>query len=68
MTTCRDVIDRTAISAWEDEDFVAAIKATGRKKLIRAALWTGVCLVHPEKGSAQLSGRNPIVRHNCGEG
>jgi nicotinamidase-related amidase len=40
-------IDRTSINAWEDEDFVRAIKATGRKKLIMAALWTEVCLVLP---------------------
>jgi nicotinamidase-related amidase len=40
-------IDRTAINAWEDADFVAAVRATGRKKLIMAALWTEVCLVHP---------------------
>jgi nicotinamidase-related amidase len=40
-------IDRTSINAWEDEDFVQAVKATGRKKLIMAALWTEVCLVHP---------------------
>jgi nicotinamidase-related amidase len=37
-------IDRTSIN---DIDFVAAVKATGRKKLIMAALWTEVCLVHP---------------------
>jgi nicotinamidase-related amidase len=40
-------LDRTAINAWEDEDFVRAVKATGRKKLIFAALWTEVCLLHP---------------------
>ncbi len=40
-------IDRTAINAWEDEDFVAAVKATGRKKLIMVALWTEVCLAFP---------------------
>lgn len=40
-------IDRTSINSWEDEDFVRAVKATGRKKLIIAALWTEVCLVHP---------------------
>jgi nicotinamidase-related amidase len=40
-------IDRTSINAWEDEDFVRAVKATGRKKLIMTALWTEVCLVHP---------------------
>jgi nicotinamidase-related amidase len=40
-------LDRTSINAWEDEDFVRAVKATGRRKLIMAALWTEVCLVHP---------------------
>ncbi|MBN9502136.1 MAG: hydrolase [Armatimonadetes bacterium 55-13] len=40
-------IDRTSINAWEDADFVAAVKATGRKKLIMAALWTEVCLAFP---------------------
>ncbi|MDX8453336.1 hydrolase [Mesorhizobium sp. VK9D] len=40
-------IDRTAINAWEDRDFVDAVKATGRKKLVMAALWTEVCLAFP---------------------
>jgi nicotinamidase-related amidase len=39
--------DRTSINAWEDADFVAAVRATGRKKLIMAALWTEVCLAFP---------------------
>jgi nicotinamidase-related amidase len=39
--------DRTQINAWEDADFVAAVKATGRKKLIMAALWTEACLTFP---------------------
>jgi nicotinamidase-related amidase len=43
----QEPLDRTSINAWEDEDFVRAVKATGRKKLIFAALWTEVCLVHP---------------------
>jgi nicotinamidase-related amidase len=40
-------IDRTAINAWEDDDFVAAVKATGRKKLVMTALWTEACLTFP---------------------
>jgi nicotinamidase-related amidase len=40
-------IDRTSINAWEDDSFVAAVRATARKKLIIAALWTEVCLVFP---------------------
>jgi nicotinamidase-related amidase len=45
--------DRTSINAWEDEDFVRAVKAAGRKKLIMAALWTEVCLVHPALDAIQ---------------
>src|SRR5262249_20902713 len=40
-------IDRSAINAWEDVDFVEAVKATGRKKLLMGALWTEVCLAFP---------------------
>jgi nicotinamidase-related amidase len=37
-------IDRTSINSWEDVDFVAAVRATGRRKLIFCALWTEVCM------------------------
>ena len=40
-------LDRTQINAWEDREFVAAVQATGRKKLIFCALWTEVCLAFP---------------------
>ncbi len=40
-------IDRTSINAWEDENFVKAVKATGRRKLVFCALWTEVCLAFP---------------------
>ncbi|CAM3375174.1 hydrolase [Paenibacillus lupini] len=40
-------IDRTTMNSWEDENFLAAVKKTGRKKLIMAALWTEVCLAFP---------------------
>ena len=42
-----DAFDRTTINAWEDEEFVAAVKATSRKKLIMTALWTEACLTFP---------------------
>ena len=35
------------MNSWEDPKFVEAVKATGRKKLIFAALWTEVCLAFP---------------------
>lgn len=39
--------DRTQINSWEDREFYAAVLATGRKKLIFAALWTEACLAFP---------------------
>lgn len=40
-------IDRTSMNSWEDKNFIEAVKKTGRKKLIIAALWTEVCLAFP---------------------
>lgn len=40
-------IDRTTMNTWEDERVVAAVKKTGRKKLVIASLWTEVCLALP---------------------
>jgi nicotinamidase-related amidase len=37
-------IDRTAVNSWEDLAFLAAVRATGRRKLIFCALWTEVCM------------------------
>lgn len=41
------VIDRTLINTWEDSKVVDAVKATGRKQLIIAGLWTEVCVAMP---------------------
>jgi len=41
------VFDRTTINAWEDVEFRKAVEATGRKKLVMAALWTEACLAFP---------------------
>ena len=40
-------IDRTTTNAWEDADFLAAVRATGRRKLIICALWTEICMTFP---------------------
>jgi len=37
-------IDRTTVNSWEDVDFLGAVRATGRRKLIFLALWTEVCM------------------------
>lgn len=43
----QEVIDRTFINTWEDQRVVDAVKATGRKQLIIAGLWTEICVAMP---------------------
>lgn len=69
-------VDRTSINAWEDADFVAAVEATGRKKLIMGALWTEVCLAYPALDAlragyevfvpADSVGGTSVVAHEAG--
>lgn len=40
-------IDRTFINAWEDKRVVEAVKKTGRRKVVFAALWSEMCLAMP---------------------
>ena len=40
-------IDRSTMNAWDDKNFVAAVKATGKKKLVMGGIATSVCLAYP---------------------
>jgi nicotinamidase-related amidase len=44
LLTVDPPIDRTTVNSWEDTEFVEAVRATGRRKLIFCALWTEVCM------------------------
>ena len=61
-------IDRTTINAWEDQEFLAAVRETGRRKLIMCALWTEMCLAFPaldalREGYEGVPGRRRHRRH-----
>ena len=43
------------VNAWDNEDFVKTVRATGRKTLIMAGVWTSVCVVFPAL-DAKLAG------------
>lgn len=40
-------IERSSMNAWDSRDFVAAVKKTGRKNFLIAALWSETSLVFP---------------------
>jgi nicotinamidase-related amidase len=35
------------VNAWDNEDFVKTVRATGRKTLLIAGVWTSVCVMFP---------------------
>jgi nicotinamidase-related amidase len=35
------------VNAWDNQDFVDAVRATGRKTLVMAGVWTSVCVMFP---------------------
>ncbi len=61
-----DVIDRTSVNAWQDENFRAAVENTGRRNIVLSALWTEVCLALPAI-QALADGFNVfVVEDACG--
>jgi isochorismate hydrolase len=35
------------VNAWDNADFVGAVRASGRKTLVMAGVWTSVCVMFP---------------------
>ena len=60
-------IERSSMNAWDDENFVAAIKATGRKKLVLAGLWTEVCVAFPTVQAIHDGYEVYVVEDCCGD-
>jgi nicotinamidase-related amidase len=40
-------IERSSMNSWDSKEFVAAVKGTGRKNFLIAALWSEACLSFP---------------------
>ncbi|MBO9660164.1 MAG: hydrolase [Chitinophagaceae bacterium] len=53
-------IDRTTMNTWEDVNAHKAITGKGKKKIVLAGLWTGVCIVGPAL-SAKAEGYDVYV-------
>ncbi|MGW1162829.1 hydrolase [Streptomyces sp. NPDC002513] len=60
------IYDRSTMNAWEDAAFVEAVKATGRKKLVIAGLWTEVCIVLPTLSAIAQGYEVYVVTDACG--
>ena len=55
------------MNAWDDENFVAAIKKTGRKKIVLAGLWTETCVALPTIQAIHDGYDVHVVEDCCGD-
>jgi len=60
-------IERSFMNPWDDKNFVAAIKATGRKKLVFAGLWTETCVALPTVQALHDGYEVYIAEDCCGD-
>ena len=60
-------IERSSMNSWDDENFVAAIKKTGRKKIVLAGLWTETCVALPTVQAIHDGYDVYVVEDCCGD-
>ncbi|MGB1560046.1 MAG: hydrolase [Sinimarinibacterium flocculans] len=60
-------IERSSMNSWDDENFVAAIKKTGRKKIVLSGLWTETCVALPTIQAIHDGYEVYLVEDCCGD-
>jgi nicotinamidase-related amidase len=60
-------IERTTMNSWDDTNFVAAVKKTGKKKIVLAGLWTETCVALPTVQAIHDGYEVYVVEDCCGD-
>lgn len=63
----QEPIERSSMNSWDDENFVAAIERTGRKKIVLAGLWTETCVALPTVQAIHDGYEIYVVEDCCGD-
>lgn len=63
----QEPIERTTMNCWDDEKFLAAVKATGRKQLLVTGLWTETCVALPTIQAMHDGFDVHVVEDCCGD-
>jgi nicotinamidase-related amidase len=63
----QEPIERTSMNSWDDNNFVAAIQKTGRKKIVLAGLWTETCVALPTVQAIHDGYEIYVVEDCCGD-
>src|SRR4051794_36670066 len=60
-------IERTSMNSWDDNNYAAAIRKTGRKKIVLAGLWTETCVALPTIQAIHDGFDIYVVEDCCGD-
>lgn len=60
-------VERSSMNSWDDANFVKAVQATGRKKLIVSGLWTETCVALPTIQAIHDGYEVYVVEDCCGD-
>ncbi len=60
-------IERTSMNSWDDDHFVAAIKQSGKKKIVLSGLWTETCVALPTIQAIHDGYEVFVVEDCCGD-
>jgi nicotinamidase-related amidase len=60
-------IERTSMNSWDDQNFVAAIEKSGRKKIVLTGLWTETCVALPSVQAIHDGYEIYVVEDCCGD-
>ena len=60
-------IERTSMNSWDDENFVSAVKQSGRRKIVLSGLWTETCIALPSIQMIHDGFEVFVVEDCCGD-
>jgi nicotinamidase-related amidase len=60
-------IERSSMNSWDDQNFVAAVEKTGRKKIVLSGLWTETCVALPTVQAIHDGYEVYVVEDCCGD-
>lgn len=63
----QEIIDRTTMNCWEDENVIRAVNASAKGRVALAGLWTSVCIVGPALSAIEQGFEVYVISDACGD-
>jgi len=63
----QELLDRTTMNFWEDENVVRVVNAIGKRRFVLAGLWTSVCIVGPALSALEQGAEVFVLTDACGD-